>query len=168
MTDKGREADGRRESLLVAFTRPLAIAGGLLMLSLAALVTVSVLMRAMIYSSVPGDFELVQITTALAVFSFLPLCQAERGNIVVDTFTAGLSERVRNAIDALWDLVYALFAAMIAWRLALGAWDTMCSNTVSMMLGLPIGWAIAACAAAAALLAIIGIFTAIALLRRPA
>ena len=37
-----------------------------------------------------GDFELVQMATAIAVFSFLPYCQARRGNIVVDTFTSWL------------------------------------------------------------------------------
>ena len=37
-----------------------------------------------------GDFEMVQMATAIAVFSFLPYCQARRGNIVVDTFTSWL------------------------------------------------------------------------------
>ena len=150
---------------LVAITRPLAIAGGLLMLGLAGVVTISVVMRWAINVSVPGDIELVQIATALAVFSFLPLCQAMRGNIMVDTFTARLPQRMRNALDAVWDFVYALFAAVIAWRLAVGAWDTLRSNTISMMLGLPIGWAIAACAAAAALLALVAVLTGIAVLR---
>jgi len=66
----------------------------------------------------------------------------------------------------LWDLVYAGMAAIIAWRLALGAYDTIRSNTVSMMLALPIGWAIAACAAMAVLLTLVALMTAFALLRR--
>ena len=147
-------------------TRPLAIAGGLLMLAMALMVVVSVVMRWLISYSVPGDIELVQIATALAVFSFLPLCQLHRGNIMVDTFTTGLPRRVQNALDALWDLVYAGMAAIIAWRLALGAYDTIRSNTVSMMLALPIGWAIAACAAMAVLLMLVALTTAFALLRR--
>jgi TRAP-type C4-dicarboxylate transport system permease small subunit len=114
---------------------------------------------------VPGDIELVQISTALAVFAFLPLCQARRGNIVVDTFTARLPLRARNGLDALWDLVYALAAGVIAWRLAVGAYDTIRSSTVSMMLSLPVGWAIAACAVMAVLLALVAIATAGQLLR---
>ena len=165
MSEGERQTDASATTPLVAITRPLAIAGGLLMLLLAGIVTVSVVMRWAINVSVPGDIELVQIATALAVFSFLPLCQAVRGNIMVDTFTARLPLRVRNALDATWDLVYAVFAAVIAWRLVLGAWDTLRSNTISMMLGLPIGWAIAACAAAAALLAIVATATALAMLR---
>lgn len=149
-------------------SRPLAVAGGLLLLSVAALVVVSVVMRWLISTSVPGDIELVQIATALAVFSFLPICQAHRGNIMVDTFTARLPLSVQHGLDALWDVVYAITMAIIAWRLALGAWDTVRSNTVSMMLGLPLGWAIGACAAMAAFLAVVAIGTATALLRKRA
>jgi TRAP-type C4-dicarboxylate transport system permease small subunit len=146
-------------------SRPLAIAGGLLLLAVAGIVVVSVLMRWLIGTSISGDIELVQIATALAVFSFLPLCQSHRGNIMVDTFTNKLPLRVQRSLDALWDVVYAVVMGVIAWRLAVGAFDTLRSNTVSMMLGLPIGWAIASCAAMAAFLAAIAVGTAVTLLR---
>ena len=48
----------------------------------------SVLRRWLFSTPIPGDFELAQIGTAVAVFAFLPYCQVVRGNIVVDTFTA--------------------------------------------------------------------------------
>jgi TRAP-type C4-dicarboxylate transport system permease small subunit len=146
-------------------TRPLAIAGGLIMLAAAIMVVVSVGMRWLINYSLAGDIELVQIATAIAVFSFLPLCQLHRGNIIVDTFTTRLAPWARNALDALWDLVYAAMAGIIVWRLTLGAWDSLRSNTVSMMLGLPIGWAIALCAAMAVLLMLVALATALRLLR---
>jgi len=154
-----------REGPLTAITRPLAIAGGLVVSAVAVVVTVNILLRWLFSSQVQGDIEIVQIGTALAVFAFFPLCQSRRGNIVVDTFTIGLSERIRRGLDALWDLVYAAMALMIAWRLGVGAWDTIRSNTVSMMLGLPTGWAIAACSAMAVLLAIVALATAQRLLR---
>jgi TRAP-type C4-dicarboxylate transport system permease small subunit len=141
-------------------TGPLAIAGGLLMLATATMVFTSVVMRWLFNWSVPGDIELVQIGTALAVFAFLPFCQGRGGNIVVDTFTTRLPPRLREGLDALWDLVYALIAGVIAWRLAVGALDTFRSNTVSMMLGLPVGWAILACSVMAALLTLIAALTA--------
>jgi TRAP-type C4-dicarboxylate transport system permease small subunit len=166
MTEAGRgDVRAVQHGPLVSLTRPLAIAGGVLMLAVSIIVVVSVLMRWLINYSIPGDIELVQIATALAVFSFLPLCQAARCNIVVDTFTNRLPLRARNTLDALWDLVYAVMAAIIAWRLAVGAWDTIRSNTVSMMLALPIGWAIAACAAMAVFLALIAVATALRLAR---
>lgn len=157
----GEGGSAIREGALSAVTRPLAIAGGLLMVAVAVTVTVSVLLRWLANSAVPGDIEIVQIGTAVAIFSFLPLCQSRRGNIMVDTFTARLPARVRNAFDALWDIAYAAMAAIIAWRLGIGAWDTIRSNTVSMMLGLPTGWAIAACSLMAALLAVVGCATAL-------
>ncbi|MBK8008557.1 MAG: TRAP transporter small permease [Rhizobiales bacterium] len=131
------------------------------MIAVAIMVTVSVAMRWLINGSVPGDIELVQIGTAIAVFTFLPICQARRGNIMVDTFTTRLPRRLRATLDALWDLAYAGIAAVIAWRLGVGAWDTIRSNTVSMMLGLPTGWAIAACAVMAGFLAIVAMATAL-------
>jgi TRAP-type C4-dicarboxylate transport system permease small subunit len=161
----GEGGQAVREGPLAAVTRPLAIAGGFLMLAVAATVTVNVLLRWLFNTAVSGDIELVQIGTAVAVFAFLPLCQSRRGNIVVDTFTTELPQRVRNGFDALWDLVYVAMALIIAWRLGVGAWDTIRSNTVSMMLGLPTGWAIAACAAMAVFLAIVAIATALRVLR---
>lgn len=153
------------EGPLAVLTRPLAIAGGLLSVGLAVIVTVHVCLRWLFNSQVPGDIELVQIGTALTIFAFFPLCQSRRGNIVVDSFTTHMSRRGRDLLDALWDLVYAGMAFIIAWRLAVGAWDTMRSNTVSMILELPTGWAIAACAVAAAFLALVAIATSLRLLR---
>ena len=162
--DEGDRATGG-PLLTLTLTRALAVAGGMLLLAVAGMVTVSVLMRWLISTSVPGDIELVQIATALSVFAFLPVCQAVRGNIVVDTFTNWLPVRARAALDALWDLVYAAASLIIAWRLATGAADTIRSHTVSMMLGLPTGWAIAACGIMAAFLGVVAIATAWRLLR---
>lgn len=166
MTDtSGEGGQPVREGPLAALTRPLAIAGGLLSIGLAIIVTVHVCLRWLLNSQVPGDIELVQIGTALTIFAFFPFCQSRRGNIVVDSFTTHMPRRGRDLLDALWDLVYAGMAFTIAWRLVIGAWDTMRSNTVSMILGLPTGWAIAACAVAAAVLGLVAIATALRLIR---
>jgi TRAP-type C4-dicarboxylate transport system permease small subunit len=160
MADVGEGGVPVHDGPLAAWTRPLAIAGGLIMLSSAIMVVVSVAMRWFISYSVPCDIDLVQIASALAVFCFLPLCQGRRGNIMVDTFTTKLPPRIRDGLDALWDLVYALMMGIIAWRLVVGAWDSLRSNTVSMMLNLPVGWAIAACSVMAALLTLVAVATA--------
>lgn len=135
--------------------RVLAIAGGVVVVGLAGLVTLSVLMRWLGGQGINGDFEMVQMGLALAVFAFLPLCQAHRGNVMVDTFTTRLPPRMQSGLDALWDLVYAAFAGFIAWRLAIGAVEARTSGTTSMVLGLPIHYAIGGCAAMAAFLALI-------------
>ena len=102
----------------------------------ALLVTTSVTLRWLGFGSINGDFELVQIGVALSVFCFLPLTQARRGNIMVDTFTTWLPLRVQRAIDAFWDFVYAGFMALTAWCLMNGARDALASGLTSMMLGL--------------------------------
>ncbi len=140
----------------------IAIIGGLLLVGVALMVTVSVAIRSPLVGGrgVPGDFELVQMGTALAAFSYLALCQARRGNIFVDTFTGWLPRRVQAAIDSLWDLAYALAMALISWRLIVGAIGERQSGTVTMVLGLPTWIAIAICgilAAFVALVALVGI-----------
>ena len=72
----------------------------------------------------------------------------------------GFRQGPQAALDALWDLVYAAFAAFLAWRLAIGAAEAYSSRTTSMVLELPIDYAIAACAAIAAFLAVVAVLTA--------
>jgi TRAP-type C4-dicarboxylate transport system permease small subunit len=138
----------------------LALVGAALSLFIAGLVTVSVALRWATSSGLPGDFEMVQMAVALAIFSFLPYTQLRRGNMLVDTFTIRLPPRVLAAIDAFWDIVYAGAAALLGWRLAVGAADAITSRTSTMVLGLPVGWAIMACAAMAVLLALASLVTA--------
>jgi TRAP-type C4-dicarboxylate transport system permease small subunit len=163
--DQGPADAGVDGSLLARCARLLAIAGGLLMTAVAVLVTVSVLLRWITDNGISGDFELVQITLAVSIFAFLPICALRRGNVMVDTFTGRLPPAVQRAIDAIWSLLYGGIAALIAWRLAAGARDTIASNTGSMVLGLPYGWAIAACSVLAAFLALVAASVALRLLR---
>lgn len=56
----------------------LALSGAALSLFIAGLVTVSVVLRWATSSGLPGDFEMVQMAVALAIFSFLPYTQLRR------------------------------------------------------------------------------------------
>jgi TRAP-type C4-dicarboxylate transport system permease small subunit len=143
----------------------LALAGGALLLSMAALVSLSVLLRWLTSQGLPGDFELLQMGLALAVFAFMPLCQLRGGNLFVDTFTTRLPDFVQRWIDGLWSLVYAAVAALIAVMMAVGAVQTLRSGTRSMVLDLPLGWPIAISAALAGWLAYVVLLTAYAALR---
>ena len=148
---------GRR---LTAATEILALAGGALMLAVATLVTASVLMRWLAGDGISGDFELVQIATALGAFAFLPFCQARRGNVIVDTFTSKLPRPAIIMLDAMWDFLYAAIIAVLSWRLVLGARDAFASHTTSMVLGIPQGYAIGACAIMGAFLTLVAAMTA--------
>jgi TRAP-type C4-dicarboxylate transport system permease small subunit len=146
-------------------TRVVAILGGCLSIATATLVTLSVLGRWLGFGSINGDFELVQMGVALSVFCFLPLSQARRGNIMVDTFTTWLPARVQRAIDAFWDFVYAGFMALIAWCLMNGARDAVASGLNSTMLGVPLWPVFAATVVLVLLLVATAIDTGIKLLR---
>lgn len=145
--------------------RLLAVSGGVLLLAVAAMVTASVLLRWFGANPVPGDFEIVQMAMAIVVFAFLPLCQVRRGNIAVQTFTSALPRVASRALDALWDLVYAAMAALLAYALMLGALDTYANRTETMVLTVPLWPAIAIAAGLGGFLAIVAASTSLAMLR---
>lgn len=150
------EEEGQAPSLIDAAARAVALAGGALLVALATMVVVSVALRSDLVggSGVPGDFEMVQMATAIAAFCFLPLCQLRRGNIFVDTFTLKLPLSWRNGLDALWDVVYGLAMALIAWRLSVGAMAAFSSGENTMVLRLPLYLPIAICAVLAGFVAL--------------
>lgn len=154
-----------RPPLIERVSGAIAVLGGLLSLCVALLVVASVLGRWLFRSPIDGDFELVQMATAIAVFSFLPYCQARRGNIVVDTFTSWLPARTNAAIDAFWDVVYAGTAVLLAVCLATGAIEHYRSGQTTMLLQLIYWPAIALCAALALLLTMVALTTAARLIR---
>jgi TRAP-type C4-dicarboxylate transport system permease small subunit len=135
--------------------------GGLLAVGVALLVCTSVLGRWLFYSPVRGDFELVRIATACAVFAYLPYTQARRGNIFVDTFTQRLPPRVNAAIDGFWDLVFAAAMAVCAYGLWLGAFDSRDSWETTSELQLHMWPVILFCAGLCALLALTALATGI-------
>ncbi|MGL5447183.1 MAG: TRAP transporter small permease [Rhabdaerophilum sp.] len=142
-----------------------AIGGGLLSLAVALLVTASILGRWLFDKPIEGDFEFVKMATAIAIFSFLPYAQIQRGNIMVDTFTTRLPLRVRSAIDALWDLTYAGVAVLMAQGLFTGAGEAMRNRESTMQLQILIWPAIAFCALLATLLVIASLISAARLVR---
>ncbi len=120
--------------------RLFAIGGGLVLAAFALMTVVSVTGRYLFDRPVPGDFELVEIGCAIAVFAFLPYCQLQRGNVVVDFFTLRAPAAVRERLDALGSLLYALIAALLAWRLTLGGYDMWRYGEETMVLGLSRWW----------------------------
>lgn len=154
-----------RAGILDRLSQVVALFAGSLMLVAGVLIIVSIASRWFLATSIPGDVELVQAATAVAAFAFLPFGQLQRSTIVVDTFTLRLPERVRNAIDAFWDIVYAIAAAVLCWRLSVAAFDAIRSHTISSVIGLPIGWFMLLGVVMLFLLALVGVLTAVRLLR---
>lgn len=167
MSAQQRREDMNAGRIVGAVARGVALAGGGLLLAIACLVTTSVMMRWLLGEGIPGDFEIVQTAAAIVAFCCFPLCIAVRGNIAVDSFTKRLPQRLRDALDALWDIVFALISLVLAWRLALGALDQLRSGTTLMISGFSIWWAIALCAGLMALLGATAFIVGMRLMRGP-
>ncbi len=157
----------RPETLVTRLTGLIAVFGGLLALSVAVLVTTSVLGRWLFNAPIDGDFEFVKMATAVAVFAYLPYTQARRGNIMVDTFTMGLSTTTQTRIDAFWDLAYALAMAALAIALFVGTTDAIRSGETTMQRQILLWPSIALAMVLCALLAVTALVTALQLLRSP-
>ncbi len=157
---------GMRPSPVERLTGLVAIAGGLLALAVAGLVVVSILGRWLFSQPVEGDFEFVKMATAVAVFAYLPYTQARRGNIMVDTFTQRLPPRLRDGLDAVWDLAFAGFMGLCAYGLALGALDARHTGETTMQLQLAVWPAIALACVLCVLLVITSLATALRLIGR--
>jgi len=136
--DKTAHLDPRRAEPFSAWLRGLALAGGIILFAMSALVVANVTLRGVADTSVTGVFDLVKIGAAMCVFLFLPLCQARRGNIMVDTFTSSLPANIRLSLDALWDLVYAGVIAFIAVAMLQGAREQFASHVQTTQLAVPI------------------------------
>lgn len=132
-------------SPLGAFERPLrhacdtlAIVGGAVLIAVACMTVVSVVGRAIWSHPILGDVELVQLGTAVVVACFLPCTQMQRGNILVDFFTAHASSTTRHHMDTLGTVLYALVLSLITWRVAVGGLDIRATEESSMLMGLPL------------------------------
>ena len=125
----------RLEHLCLAF----AWLGGAALMAAMAVIVISVI-GAQFGHPVLGDTEIVDQLTGILVFCFLLYCHLKGGNILVDFFTKPLPQRALNALDAFMNLLFAVVAAVLAWRLAAGGISAYQRDQRSMFLGLSEWW----------------------------
>ena len=114
-----------------------ALLGGGLFVVLTIMTVVSIARRSLYGSPIPGDFELIEIGTCVAVFMALPYAQFSKAHVIVDLFTAPVSPRTRALLDAAASILFFLFAVLLTWRLTFGMWDLRDAAETTMILGLP-------------------------------
>ena len=117
-----------------------AVLGGLVLFALTLLSVISIVGRVALSAPIPGDFELVELAMAVAIFSFLPYCQIVRGNVIVDLFTTRASLRTRALLDGIGNLLYTAIAALLTWRVALGGMEIRSYHETTMVLQVPVWW----------------------------
>lgn len=156
----GASAEGSRLGrVLEQGSTVLALAGGLVLTLLMLMSMASIGGRWFFSKPLPGDFEMVEIGTGLAIFLFLPACQLRGANVIVDFFTIGLGRRTQAWLDALGALLYTLVAALFAWRLVFGGLDYLRYGEKTMILGLPLWWGFVLIIPAAMWLALVTAYT---------
>lgn len=114
-----------------------AILAGALMVTITLIVCGAVFSRSLFGKPLLGDFELVELTMAVAVAAFLPYCQIRRGHIIVDFFTQSASQGLRDLLDRIGLVTIGVLLALIAWRTFLGGLSSQKSQTVTMLLQFP-------------------------------
>ncbi len=114
-----------------------AILAGLLMTAITLLTCVSLVGRNTTGWTIAGDFELTGVATGAAIALFMPLCQLQRGHIIVDFFTAKASDAANALLDRLGALLVAAVFALLAWRTVLGGLNAYNNFSGTMMLGFP-------------------------------
>lgn len=137
MQGERRSRWARLQRHAVALALASALAGAVVLLMAAITVVISVVLRSTTGGQILGDFEIMSTASALAVFLFLPYCQATRSHVSVSLFTDWLPANARSWFDAFWWLVLALGAAFMAWRMSFGLGEALHYNDHSAILHIP-------------------------------
>ena len=123
---------------LLAASKYLAIAGGLVFVALVIMSIVSITGRKVFSWPVPGDVEVLQMCAAFASSCFFAYCHLINGDVKVDFFTHNMARRKVEAMDAFGSLLVGLFGALIAWRTLVGAIGIKDVGETSEILGWPV------------------------------
>lgn len=123
--------------ILERIARVCSILGGLIMVALMIMTCYSLIGRNFLDRPLIGDFELTAIGCGVAIALFMPICQLHRENIIVDFFTAKMSEGVNDGLDRFGFLLMALIYGVVSWRAFVGARSAYEGMGASMLLGFP-------------------------------
>ncbi|MBU1174613.1 MAG: TRAP transporter small permease [Alphaproteobacteria bacterium] len=125
-----------------------AVAGGVALLAMIAIVILSIIGRSFIWAGLKpilGDYELVGVGVGFAAFAFVPWAHFERGHAVVSILTDLFGDRVNAIILAITDLMMLMAGSFIAWRMFDGMLDKLRFHETTLLLRLPLGWAYGVC-----------------------
>lgn len=129
-------------------SRALAWLGGLILLALSLIIVTSIIGRTFSnigLGPIQGDFELLEIGTAVAVFCFMPWAHLNRSHAVVDLFWNTYPAIVQRVLIVLGDALMLLLWVALIWRMAAGLHAYRNNAEVSFILQWPVWWGYAAC-----------------------
>jgi TRAP-type C4-dicarboxylate transport system permease small subunit len=130
--------------ILASLARICAVLAGLLLTVITLMTCASLIGRNTIGVTVTGDFELSAVAAGAAIALFMPLCQLQRANIIVDFFSARFGDKTNAGLDRFGALLLALVFALLAWRTSLGGLNSWRTNSETQIIGFP-EWVAYAC-----------------------
>ena len=134
-------------NIIYGTSRFMAWFGGFVLSGLAVLSVVSIAGRAFSFAGlgpVPGDFELVEAGTALAVFCFLPWCHLKQRHADVNLFWPLFPSFLRRALAVASDGLMLLVWLLLVWRMGVAMLGYRENEEVSFILQMPVWWGYAA------------------------
>lgn len=157
--------------LIRTLARLTALAGGIVLIGLIVLTTLSIFGRSLNKAlhtdffettltglsqwvldlgvgEINGSYELLEAGVAFAIFSFLPVCQFYGAHATVDIFTSFLGRRANRFVAAFWEIVLAAVIILIVVQLYGGMERYIRNGQTTLFLQFPIWWAYAASFAA--------------------
>lgn len=163
--------------------RATAITGGLVLVALIALTSVSIAGRVLgdlLHAGVTqgalgkaaqslldhgigevgGSYELLEAGVAFAIFSFFPICQLYTSHATVDVFTSRLPPRATRVLMAFWEVVLTATLIVISVQLFGGVQRYYGNGETTLFLQFPLWWAYAASFAASVVTCIVALYCA--------
>ena len=164
--------------------RVAAIIGGLVLIWLVVLTTLSIIGRTlnkMMHSDlaetilgslaqrvidlgvgeINGNYELLEAGVAFAIFSFFPICQLYNNHATVDVFTSALPPKALLVLRAFWEVVLSVTIIFITWRLYEGMQRYISNGETTLFLQMPVWWSYTASFAAATVACIVAAYCAV-------
>ncbi|MBP6776385.1 MAG: TRAP transporter small permease [Piscinibacter sp.] len=132
---------------IYGLSRAMAWFGAVVLTAIALMSVASIVGRAFSafgLGPVPGDFELVEAGTALAVFCFLPWCHLKGGHAMVDMLWGSYPPALQRALVVLSDALMLGVWVLLVWRMGVATLEYRHNGEVSFILQMPVWWGYAA------------------------
>lgn len=147
--------------ILESLAKLCAVLAGVLLTAITLMTCASLIGRNLLGATLVGDFELTGVVTGAAIALFMPFCQIQRGNIIVDFFTTKLGQKSNDRLDRFGALLLGLVFALLAWRTVLGGLNSYNTHSETQILGFPEWTTYAAMVPPFVLTCVIGIYQAL-------
>lgn len=127
----------RIRNTLDLISRAFALAGGFVMLALIGMSLISIIGRKLYSSPIPGDMELIELGSAIAIAAFLPFAEIRGTHIKADAFTLWASPKLKRMLDVLGHFLLFVMAVVLLWRTSLQMSDYYEYGDSSTLLAVP-------------------------------